>query len=308
MTGIFGKPPSAKSTRRQWALLAMILLTMPALAQVVFGATAATANAKKASTEQAIKILSSPKEGYDISNINMHTDRSIDYHGVVYHNDEASEDKLNDEHSAGHGQQQHGKNRMNMAMYPPRNKIPDVNSPQVKAWIAEIDWSKVPNIPVAAGLAPETPHFPKCPPLAEMDRSTCWWSCYGCTAPTDIITCPSANTWGLTYDDGPSWVTRNMTAILQEKKLTATFFVVGSRVLEFPDILREQVAQGHHIGMHTWSHSGLTTLTNHEIVAEIRWTEKAIRDVTGLTMKYVRPPFGDIDNRVREILRQMGYT
>jgi hypothetical protein len=25
-------------------------------------------------------------------------------------------------------------------------------------------------------------------------------------------------------------------------------------------------------------------------------------------MKYVRPPFGDIDNRVREILHQMGYT
>ncbi|KAF8960677.1 chitin deacetylase, partial [Entomortierella lignicola] len=44
------------------------------------------------------------------------------------------------------------------------------------------------------------------------------------------------------------------------------------------------------------------------IVAEIKWTEKIIRDVTGLTMKYVRPPYGDTDNRVREILRQMGYT
>ena len=43
-------------------------------------------------------------------------------------------------------------------------------------------------------------------------------------------------------------------------------------------------------------------------MAEIRWTEKIIRDVTGLTMKYVRPPYGDTDNRVREILRQMGYT
>ncbi|KAG0329234.1 chitin deacetylase [Podila humilis] len=60
--------------------------------------------------------------------------------------------------------------------------------------------------------------------------------------------------------------------------------------------------------MHTWSHAGLTTLTNHQIVAEIKWTEKIIRDTTGLTMKYVRPPYGDIDNRVREILRQMGYT
>jgi hypothetical protein len=51
----------------------------------------------------------------------------------------------------------------------------------------------------------------------------------------------------------------------------------------------------------------LTTLTNHQIVAEIKWTEKIIKDVTGLTMKYIRPPYGDTDNRVREILRQMGY-
>lgn len=49
-------------------------------------------------------------------------------------------------------------------------------------------------------------------------------------------------------------------------------------------------------------------MTNHQIVAEIKWTEKIIKDVTGLTMKYIRPPYGDTDNRTREILRQMGYS
>ncbi|ORZ28881.1 hypothetical protein BCR41DRAFT_297919 [Lobosporangium transversale] len=197
--------------------------------------------------------------------------------------------------------------RVNAALYPPKDKTPDVKSPQVQAWIAEIDWSKVPNIPVAKGL-PDIPHFPECPPADKLDRSTCWWSCSGCVAPSDVVTCPNQNTWGLNYDDGPSLASREMIRYLGEQKLTATFFIVGSRVVEFPDILKEQVAQGHHIGMHTWSHSGLTTLTNHQIVAEIKWTEKIIRDVTGLTMKYVRPPYGDTDNRVREILRQMGYT
>ncbi|KAI7832631.1 hypothetical protein BC939DRAFT_391132 [Gamsiella multidivaricata] len=196
---------------------------------------------------------------------------------------------------------------MNPATYPPKDRIPDVDSPQVKAWIAEIDWSKVPNIPVAKGL-PDVPHFPQCPPDDQLDRSACWWTCAGCVAETDIVTCRNQNAWGLTYDDGPSPATRQMMEFLSEKKLTATFFIVGSRVIEYPDILKEQVAQGHHIAMHTWSHAGLTTLTNHEIVAEIRWSEKIIRDITGLTMKYVRPPYGDTDNRVREILRQMGYT
>ena len=42
-------------------------------------------------------------------------------------------------------------------------------------------------------------------------------------------------------------------------------------------------------------------------MAEMRWTEKAIFDVTGLRVKYMRPPYGDIDNRVRYVLRRMGY-
>jgi hypothetical protein len=257
---IFGKTPNAKANQRQWALLAIILLTVPALAQLVFAGMAT----KKPTTEQAIKLLSSPftpKDSNDL-HINMKTDRQVEYHGIVYnYGDKAAEDKAEEGEDAtgGHGgghEHEHGsrgKNRMNMALYPPRNYVPDVNSPQVKAWVAEIDWSKVPNIPVATGIDAESPHYPKCPPVEELDRTTCWWSCYGCTAPTDIITCPSANQWGLTYDDGPNAVTRDLTRILQEKKLTATFFVVGSRVLEFPDILREHVAQGHHIGMHSES-------------------------------------------------------
>ncbi|KAI1318395.1 chitin deacetylase [Mortierella claussenii] len=288
------------------------------------------------STEQAIKLLSSPSGGGLV-----HSD--INFHGVtipisqLLNNTGSPADgaRTDDGHGGspvdGHNHQNHksieeastvkgstpsqrnaaagvvGTIHMNAALYPPKDKIPDVTSPQVLAWIEEIDWSKVPNIPVAQGL-PDVPHFPQCPGPEQLDRTACWWSCAGCVAPDDVVTCPDRNSWGLTYDDGPSVATRDMMQFLNEKKMTATFFIVGSRVLEYPDILKEQVAQGHHIAMHTWSHAGLTTLTNHQIVAEIRWSEKIIRDVTGLTMKYVRPPYGDTDNRVREILRQMGYT
>lgn len=34
----------------------------------------------------------------------------------------------------------------------------------------------------------------------------------------------------------------------------ATFFVVGSRVIEYPDVLREEYMSGHEISVHTWSH------------------------------------------------------
>lgn len=36
------------------------------------------------------------------------------------------------------------------------------------------------------------------------------------------------------------------------KKILATFFVVGSRVIERPDVLREQYMTGHEISVHTW--------------------------------------------------------
>lgn len=52
----------------------------------------------------------------------------------------------------------------------------------------------------------------------------------------------------------------------------------------------------------------MTSLTNEQIVAEIKWAEKIVFDITGLKTKYWRPPYGDVDNRVREIVRQLGYV
>lgn len=179
-----------------------------------------------------------------------------DHHGVISashdtfgkeENSTEEEEREEDTHSNSHAK---GKSRMNTAIYPIKDRIPDVNSPQVQAWINEIDWTKVPNIPVAP-QHPEAKYFPLCPPQGQEDVASCWWSCTGCVAKTDVITCPNSNAWGLTYDDGPSLATRSMMKHLSEKQLTATFFIVGSRVLEYPDILREQVTQGHHLGMHS---------------------------------------------------------
>jgi peptidoglycan/xylan/chitin deacetylase (PgdA/CDA1 family) len=36
----------------------------------------------------------------------------------------------------------------------------------------------------------------------------------------------------------------------------------------------------------------MTSLTNEQVVAELKWTEKAIFDVIGVTPLYWRPPFG----------------
>lgn len=241
----FSTTPSANKLqlRRHVMLLAGLALTAPLLFRIVAGAattherpshsheSALVARANP-TLEEAMEILSSPRN----------------FHGVVqwtrpdFLRQEAKEDEREPASSA--------KNRMNAAIYPVKDRIPDVDSPQVKAWIQEIDWSKVPNIPVAKGLK-DAPHFPECPPKEKVDKAACWWSCDGCVADSDIMTCPQQGHWGLTYDDGPSEVTRDLMSHLKSKKLTATFFIVGSRVLEYPEILKEQVAQGHHLAMHS---------------------------------------------------------
>lgn len=91
------------------------------------------------------------------------------------------------------------------------------------------------------------------------------------------------------------------------KNQKATLFVVGSRVISRPEILQRAFKEGHQIAIHTWSHSVMTSLTNDQIVAELKWTEKAIFDAIGVTPLYWRPPYGDVDNRVRAIATQLGY-
>lgn len=43
-------------------------------------------------------------------------------------------------------------------------------------------------------------------------------------------------------------------------------------------------------------------------MAELGWTKQIIKDVTGVTPNTMRPPYGDIDDRVRYISLQMGLT
>ncbi|KAG0284802.1 chitin deacetylase [Linnemannia gamsii] len=185
--------------------------------------------------------------------------------------------------------------------YPPSEKVPDVKSAQVKAWLKEVDLSGAPKIPIAKGRPGDAPKCNK-----RQLPNECHWTCFDCAA-DDITVCPRANTWGLTFDDGPTAATPVLLDYLKSKRLNATFFLIGSNVAALPKHVQREVAEGHHLASHTWSHTALTTLTNEQIVAEMKWTEKAVLEATGLRLKYMRPPFGDINNRVRYVLKKLGY-
>lgn len=50
----------------------------------------------------------------------------------------------------------------------------------------------------------------------------------------------------------------------------------------------------------------MTAQTNEQVVAQLYWTLRAIKEATGITTRCWRPPYGDVDDRVRAIAWQMG--
>lgn len=189
--------------------------------------------------------------------------------------------------------------------YPPLDKIPPTDSDVVKAWLSKIDMSKVPgNKPNGLNGCGNTTNADAVAKAGP--DGACWWTCGKCTRPSDITTCPSKGTYGASFDDGPSEFSPNVLKYLDDNKLKATFFIVGSRAVSSPDILRAEYMAGHQLCLHTWSHPSLTTLTNEQIVAEFAWSMKAFKDILGIEPNCARPPYSDIDDRVRYILNAMG--
>ena len=59
----------------------------------------------------------------------------------------------------------------------------------------------------------------------------------------------------LTFDDGPMpSVTRSVLATLDSFCTKATFFSVGRMAIAYPELVTEEIARGHTVGTHTWSH------------------------------------------------------
>lgn len=112
----------------------------------------------------------------------------------------------------------------------------------------------------------------------------------------------------LTFDDGPSaeWTPKILDE-LKKSNIKAVFFMIGYHVQKYPDIARRVVKEGHIIGNHGFAHSVAFYYTPAEIEEEIRYTEKVIRDITGQTTKFFRPPKAWLRKEIKEKIRSMGY-
>ncbi|MFI8243081.1 bifunctional polysaccharide deacetylase/glycosyltransferase family 2 protein [Streptomyces sp. NPDC085866] len=118
-----------------------------------------------------------------------------------------------------------------------------------------------------------------------------------------------ARTIALTFDDGPDPVwTPRILDVLRRNHVHATFFVVGTQVVAHPELLRRIVADGHQIGIHTFTHPDLARLAPWQRSLELRETQLAVAGAAGVTTALLRPPYSSkndaLDDADWSVLRQ----
>ena len=97
----------------------------------------------------------------------------------------------------------------------------------------------------------------------------------------------------LTFDDGPSENTAKILDILKEKNVKATFFVIGQEDEESKELYQRIVAEGHTLGMHSFSHKYSVIYQSLESFSEdMAHLQAYLSEVTGVTPEILRFPGG----------------
>jgi len=116
--------------------------------------------------------------------------------------------------------------------------------------------------------------------------------------------CEEVKCIALTFDDGPGEYTDELLDTLEENDALATFYVLGSKVEGNTGTLERMRDGGHEIGNHSWKHDDLAGLSADDIEKDMDRTDEAIREVTGEDPQSMRPPYGSLDDTVRETVDQ----
>jgi peptidoglycan/xylan/chitin deacetylase (PgdA/CDA1 family) len=97
----------------------------------------------------------------------------------------------------------------------------------------------------------------------------------------------------LTFDDGPNPdATPRILDTLAEKSVLATFFVLGSHVERWPDLVRRMSHEGHQLGNHGYFHRKLHFRSPFYVSRDIRLGIRAIRRAGAPAPQYFRAPHG----------------
>ncbi len=112
----------------------------------------------------------------------------------------------------------------------------------------------------------------------------------------------------LTFDDGPSASTPIVLDLLARHKLPATFFIVGEKAANHPDLIANILTKGHTIGNHSWRHDNFLMLRSAKTLQQDIHNTQQILKRAGIQALLFRPPVGITNPHLGEVLAQEGLV
>ncbi|MES2579569.1 MAG: polysaccharide deacetylase family protein [Pseudomonadota bacterium] len=112
----------------------------------------------------------------------------------------------------------------------------------------------------------------------------------------------------LTIDDGPDpLVTPQVLDILDNYRAKATFFCIGNKALQHPELCREIVRRGHLIENHSQQHRHYFSLLGiNGFTREIKAAQETLYNITGKRPQFFRAPAGLRNPFLEPVLSRLG--
>ncbi len=125
---------------------------------------------------------------------------------------------------------------------------------------------------------------------------------------TRVPQAKAGNAVYITIDDGPCpEVTPQVLQILEQYHAKATFFCIGKRVQQYPDLAKSIVAAGHKLENHSMMHSYAFSLwSTQKIYRDVASAQTVIQAATDIPPHYFRAPAGLRNIFLERVLQRLG--
>lgn len=105
----------------------------------------------------------------------------------------------------------------------------------------------------------------------------------------------------LTFDDGPNGErTNKIVELLEQNKAHATFFMVGNKMEAGKNVILNVLNKGNEIGSHSYNHKNMKRMKLKEVIESEAKTKEIYYKITGREYLYTRPPYGNINKKIKE--------
>lgn len=118
----------------------------------------------------------------------------------------------------------------------------------------------------------------------------------------------AGNIVAITFDDGPYGKrSTEILEILSRHGCRASFFLIGRKAIDDPEIVKMMIEDGHLIGNHSFSHSNFFPLYSAaRIKRELDETNRILEAAGSKPVRLFRPPFGVTNPNVARGVRTSG--